>query len=298
MCDFHPISLADKTLFDELLPYEDSKSSGYSFGNVYLWDLLCRRNVARMDDRLCVEYLCKSGPFFAFPVGRGELAPVLEALRRRAEEQGRPFLFHGVTAPQRQALEEACPGRFAFSPDREDFDYIYTVEALSTLSGKKLHGKRNHCNKFEVTYPDWHYERLSPALFDGCLAVLDEWDAEKDGGNPEENRAIRHVFRDWDTLGMEGGILYAGRQVAAFSIGERLTADTMDVHFEKARDDVEGAYPMITWEFSRQLAADHPELRYLNREEDMGIENMQKAKESWYPLFLVEKYTALWGGEA
>ena len=161
-----------------------------------------------------------------------------------------------MTAPQRAALEAALPGKFCFFEDRDDADYMYSVESFATLSGKKLHGKRNFCNRFEASH-DWHYEALSPAAFDDCRSLLQSWDAEKDGGNAEENEAIERMFQYWDTLG----------------------GDTIDVHFEKALDDLPGAYPMIAREFARQLQRDFPEIRYLNREEDMGIPGLRKAKE-------------------
>ena len=102
------------------------------------------------------------------------------------------------------------------------------------------------------------------------------------------------MFQYWDELGMTGGILYADSRPAAFTAGERLGSDTIDVHFEKALDDLPGAYPMIAREFARHLQKDFPEILYLNREEDMGIPGLRKAKEEWYPMFMIDKFTALW----
>ena len=292
MSEFQPIGLQHKPLFDETLGWEDSKSSSDSFGNVFLWDIFCRRNVAALGERLGIEYLCPKGIFYAYPSGRGELVPAVDALHKRAAAQGRPLYLHGVTAPQRLALETALPGRFLFTEDRDNFDYIYSVESFATLAGKKLHGKRNFCNRFEAAN-EWRYEPLSPANFDACRELLRHWDAEKDGGSTEENEAIERMFRFWDSLGMVGGVLFANGKPAAFTAGEPLGSDTIDVHFEKALDDLPGAYPMIAREFARQLQAGLPEIRYLNREEDMGLPGLRKAKEEWYPMFLIEKYTAL-----
>lgn len=294
--DFQPVAIEHKALFDEILPWEGSRSSSLSFGNVFLWDLYCQRNITRLGDRLLVEFLCRKAPFFAYPVGRGELFPAIECLHSRAQEAERPFLLQGITAEQKAALDAAFPGRFIFTPARDDYDYIYSVEALASLSGKKLHGKRNHCNKFEATY-DWKYSPLVPALFPDCLFLLDGWEAEK-SGDPEEYAAIRRVLEHWDELGMEGGILYADGRPAAFSIAEQITADTADVHFEKALEGIPGAYPMVARELARQLRAAHPEIMYLNREEDMGLPNLRKAKEEWYPAYLLEKYTAQWRDDA
>ena len=124
--------------------------------------------------------------------------------------------------------------------------------------------------------------------------MLREWNTEKDGGDPEESEAIERVFRHWDVLGFVGGVLYADGRPVAFTMAEPLRPDTVDVHFEKARADVSGAYPMIAREFARYLRRVRPEVQILNREEDMGLPNLRKAKEEWYPLALLEKCIARW----
>ena len=293
MSEFHPISLSDKPLFDRALAAEPTQSSSVSFGNVYLWDLYCKRNVSDLGGRLGIEFLCPNGPFFAYPYGEGDLSEAIGALRDRALDEGRAFSLHGVTAADRKRLEDALPGRFSFEEDRDSFDYLYSVEAFASLSGKKLHAKRNFCNRFEAAGA-WRFEELTGALFDDCRALLKRWDAEKDGGNTEENRAIERLFEQWDVLSMLGGVLYAGEAPAAFTIGEMLSPDTFDVHFEKADESVPGAYPMAARELARLLRIKHPGCRYLNREEDMGIPGLRRAKEEWYPLALLEKYTAVW----
>lgn len=297
MSQFQPIGLNHKPLFEEMLSYESSDSSTDSFGNVYLWDILCRRNAARLGDRLGVEYLCPRGTFYAYPIGKGDLREAIEALSARAAEQSVPLCIHGITPSQRDDLEEAMPGAFSFMEDRDNFDYIYTVEAMATLSGKKLHGKRNFCNRFEAAH-QWRFVPLAPEIFDDCRSLLREWDAEKDGGDPEENEAIERVFQAWDSLGFLGGVLYAEDKLVAFTIAEPLTPETLDVHFEKARDDVPGAYPMVAREFARYVLEIRPETVWLNREEDMGIPNLRKAKEEWYPDHMLEKYIALRREEA
>ena len=297
MCDFQPIAPEHKALFDECLAAEPTESSGSSFGNVFLWDLYCRRNVARLGGRLGIEFLCPRGPFFAYPSGSGELGEAVDALRRRAEEAGRPLRLRGLTPDERDRLEAACPGAFSFTECRGDFDYVCSVESVAGLAGKKLHGKRNFCHRFEAQY-DWRFAPLTPAEFPDCLTVLDAWSAAHPDTDREEDRAIRRLFALWESLGMEGGVLYADGEPVAFTAAERLNGSTMDIHFEKAREDIPGAYPMVAREYARQVRARHPEVLYLNREEDMDLPNLRRAKEEWHPLFLVKKYTADWRGKA
>lgn len=292
MLNFHPIQITDRAAYLRCLGWEGTQSSSVSFGNVFLWDLLCQRNLALCGERMCAEYLCRTHePFFAYPIGRGELRAAVEGMEERAAAAGRTFSLQGVTAPQCDALRAAFPGRYEYLPQRGEYDYVYSTAALSTLAGKKLHGKRNHCNRFEAAHADWHSEALTPALFPACQEILCRWDAEKAGGSDDENEAIRCCLRHWDALGMEGTVLFADGQPVAFAIGELLQENTADIHFEKAREEVEGAYPMIAREFTRQLLAAHPALEYVNREEDMGLPGLRRAKEEWYPLFLLEKFT-------
>ena len=110
--------------------------------------------------------------------------------------------------------------------------------------------------------------------------------------NPEEQLALKRAFQDFDFLGLEGGLLRTKGEVVAFTIGEKQNGDTYTVHFEKAFSRVRGAYPMINREFVRYVRQLYPEVVYINREDDMGMENLRKAKRSYYPDFMVEKYTA------
>lgn len=293
MNDFEPISIKHKALFDETHAAQPTRSSGDSFGNIYLWDLLCRRNVARLGDRIGVEFMCPNGIFYTFPLGFGDLAPAVEALRQRAASHGTALKLWGLTEETKAALETAFPGCFDYFDDRNNYDYIHDIDSVASLAGKKLHGKRNFCNRFEREH-QWSFVPISPNCFDDCRIFLAEWDQEKDGGNQEEYQAIERVFLEWDRLDMLGGVLYADGVVAGFTAAAPLTADMLDVHFEKARADIPGAYPMVAREFARMVKDVMPEIRYLNREEDMGKPNLRKAKEEWYPTYMLEKTTAVW----
>ncbi len=298
MLNLEPITIEHESLFRRCIDAAGSQNSSVSFGNVYLWSLMCKRNVGLFGERLCVEFLCRQGePFYAFPLGRGELAPALEAMRERSRSLGRRFLFRCVTAEEKEELEAAFPGCFRFQLNDALSDYLYSAQSLSTLAGKKLHGKRNHCNRFEAAH-QWRFQALTPDLFDECREILRCWDENNDGGDEEENAAVECAFRYWDKLDMVGGALFAEERMVAFTFGELLRPDTFDVHFEKALADVEGAYPMVCREFVRLLLDKYPEIEIINREEDMGLPGLRKAKQEWRPLSLLEKYTAEWKEDA
>ena len=169
-------------------------------------------------------------------------------------------------------------------------DYVYETEKLATLAGKKLHGKRNHINKFKTLYPDWTYESLSDDNVEDCFQMALEW-RNQNGceDDPEKNAEMcvtLNSLRLYKELGLKGGVLKAGGRIVAFTVGEPLCDDTFVVHIEKAFPDVDGAYPMINQQFVQHECMDY---KYVNREEDTGAEGLRKAKLSYKPAFLEEK---------
>ena len=236
---------------------------------------------------------------FVFPVGSGPLVPAIEALRAFCEERGYPLLLRGVTEKHCTQLEEAFPGCFSYTLEERLSDYIYPAEKLATYSGKALHGKKNHCNRFEAEH-DWDFLPLTRELIPGCLDMLDVWTEENSARLEDsisyEHDAIIRAFAAFEKLGLEGGVLRSSGKIVGFSLGEMTSPDTFDVHFEKAEIDINGAYPMVCRELTRSMLAAHPGLRYINREDDMGIDALRQSKLSYKPEFLLQKFLARWNG--
>ena len=297
MINFCPIKLSDKSWVDEIVMSENSPSADYNFGNIYIWDKHFKQLVARCGGRMLTKLRYDGKPTFVFPIGTGELRPAIELLREFAAWRGYPFCLRGITEQHRALLEAEYPGRFSYSEDTDNADYIYLAEKLSTYSGKALHGKKNHCNRFEAQY-DWHFVPMTRELIPACMDMLSVWSednaARLDPSIAYEHDAIIRAFAAFEQLGLEGGVLYANGEIMGFTMGEFASRDTFDVHFEKARADVNGAYPMVCREFTRLLMAKHPELKYINREDDMGLESLRTSKLSYKPEYLLKKYTARW----
>ena len=297
MIDSKPLTMEDYPLFRSCADAVNSRNAWLSFGIPYLWDGPEGQNLLHLGDRVAVEWLLtEHSPFFTFPIGSGDLREPVLAMAEYAAAKGQTLTLHYVDEESREALEAALPGCFEFTEDRDEADYIYDISALSTLAGKKLHSKRNYCNRFEAAH-EWRSVPLTPEHFPGCRDLLDRWAAQHQDSSVER-AAVERAFDEWELLSLEGCVLLCEGDVAAFSIGEVLCGDTFVVHFEKAAGDLPGAYPMICREFARQIAAAHPGINYVNREEDMGLPNLRKAKEDWYPCMLLRKYVAVWKGDA
>jgi hypothetical protein len=197
-------------------------------------------------------------------------------------------------------LEKYYPGKFRIQPDRNGFDYIYSIDDLADLKGRKFQKKRNHLNRFRENHPNWRTEPISIENLPAVREMAESWYAHRHEIDPHgsytlEQIALERALSDPEKLGLEGLTLMDGDQLLAFTLASRMSEDTYDVHFEKAREDVDGAYTAINQQMAFHLREKHPELRFLDREDDMGLEGLRKAKLSYNPVRLVEKYWArLW----
>ena len=176
---------------------------------------------------------------------------------------------------------------------------VYSVESLATLAGGKLQPKRNHINRFLTEHDDWRCEPISAENIDECRTMCEEWYAEHAEMGVDlshfagERFAISFAFDNYDAIGFEGLALRADGHIIAFTMGTFFSADTYDVNFEKAFSSIQGAYALINREFSRHIHETHPDVRFLNREDDMGLPGLRKAKLSYQPAVILEKYTAV-----
>jgi hypothetical protein len=235
---------------------------------------------------------------YSYPIGDGDKRAVLEEILADSRERGIPCRITGMTEADKNELENWFPDRFRIRADRDSFDYVYAIDALADLKGKKLQKKRNHFNRFRATRPDYRTESLTCENIARVQHMVNDWYVTRRKSDPDgdyllESLAMAKAFRNFDELDMEGLVLLDGNEVLAVTMGSRMNDTTFDIHFEKAREDVDGAYPAINCEFARYLRLKYPELKFLNREDDMGLEGLRKAKLSYYPDHMVEKYKAL-----
>ena len=299
MVTFASPQFEDRLWVQPLLAAEGSPACEYNFTNIYLWSRAYPQKIARLDGRLLVRIQGKLGQCYLYPTGGGPLAPAVDALAQDAAANSVPLTLVCVTEEQKAALEEACPGRFAFEEDRDGFDYLYDINRLADLPGKKLHAKRNHIHRFDEQFPDWLLEDITPANVPECVELERQWAAirQEEAGEDvetvsEETIAIIEALYHMDKLGLEGALIRADGSPIAFSLGGLITPEVFDVNFEKSFGDIQGAYPAINREMARLIRARHPEVKWLNREDDMGLDGLRRAKLSYYPDILLTKYTA------
>ncbi len=290
--NFQEITLTQKPLFDKYFGQRRYENAHLNFTNLFMWRNIYSIKWAEQHDCLLIKAEYDGQQYMLQPFGPDEaVATVLEALSSFFARQNLPFVIRGVEKFMVDLIEAWRPGQFNFTGDRDNFDYVYHSKDLIELKGRKYHSKKNHINSFLRTYSNYQYEQLTPEWVPHCIENQLEW-CRKKGCDDDptlrgESNAIIEVLTHWTELNLQGGLITIGGKVEGFTFGEQLNADMAVIHVEKANPDIRGVYPVINQKFCEN-AWQH--LEYVNREEDMGIEGLRKAKESYYPAKMIEKY--------
>ncbi len=289
--EWKELTLSDKAIIDAFYEKEQTRNCEFTFANNYLWKPFYPIFFGVVEE--CLVFLTDEADLsVSFPMGNRDEAKVRRAivvLEDYFVQKGKPFQLHLVSPEQFARLEQWFPGRFQIDYDRDFADYLYEGDKLRELTGRKLHNKRTHINKFLKLYPDWQYEAITAANREECERMLQEWwriNQVESGEKAEEFQVVGHALKLMEPLELQGGLLRVNGKVVAFAIGEPVSKDTYVVHFEKAFANVEGAYTMINREFARHAAAGYA---YINREDDAGADGLRQAKLSYDPCRLLEK---------
>ena len=289
MLDFKLPTIEDRPWIQEIYECSGYRGAEYTFANLYLWSYFYGK-VTKFKGFLCQRLNFRDIHQYLYPAGCGDPKEVLELLWQDSRERGKPFVVRSLTEGTMATMKRLFPGQFTYEEIRNAWDYLYEIDTLADLAGKKYQAKRNHINRFVENHPHWHTEVITKENMAVAKELAERWYA----GHEEteaDRRALEKAMDNFEALCFEGIILYAEDEPVGFSMGNRISRDTFDVNFEKALAEVQGAYPLVNREFARYIREKYPEIRYLNREDDMGIEGLRKAKESYHPVFL-KKYIA------
>lgn len=279
----------DKKLFESFFEKENNISQETCFSNLYMWQTGYNMKYDIVDGLLVVfAGYDPIGEYFHFPVGKGDKKQVLEKLDKYMTEKYGTYSIRKLHKSQAAELEGFMPGEFSFEENREFFDYIYSVEELINLSGKKYHSKKNHFNTFVKKY-SYEYHRATAENIGRMRERTLNWINERnDDPDREEYIAMEKMFDSFFDLDLKGGFITVDGEIVAVTAGEN-NFGTAVIHLEKANPDYSGAYAAINKLF---LEHEFAGLNYVNREEDLGIEGLRKAKLSYKPKILLEKITA------
>lgn len=295
MIEFHPVRLEDRSLIERYTMPSGICNCDLAFANMYCWQEVYHSAWAEIEGFLVIRFRIDGGDRIGYmqPVGEGDFGPIIPLLREDAHAHGQRLRIIGLTDEGREMIRRMHVGQFAFESDRALEDYVYNAEDLRTLPGRRYQPKRNHINRFTAEYPDYHYEVLTRDRFGECMALEREWRRAHEGHTSElcaEQRAMQRGFEHFEELGLLGGCIYVGDRLVAFTFGSAVNDHTFDTHMEKADTEYDGAFTIIN-----KLFAEHLPERFtlINREEDLGLEGLRRAKLSYHPAFLQHKFLAI-----
>lgn len=291
---FKPITHADMEEIFTFLTTEKGRTTDFSYAGILMWVDYFKYEYAIFEDTLFIKGVVEndiSTPAFSLPIGKLKLIDSIEKIREYCRLHDISPVLSAVPEYALEELEEA--GIESINPLDDWGDYLYDAQMLSTLSGKKMGKKRNHVNKFNSLYPDNRIELLDSSNADKALEFMSIIDEEGDNAPMaiEERRMTRkllEMIKEGD-IRLEGAILMVGDEIAAFTIGD-VKNDTLFVHVEKASREFEGSYEKINKEYAALMCGRHPEIQYINREDDSGDEGLRYAKQSYHPIEILKKY--------
>lgn len=295
MLQFKPILITDKAKIDRSLQRSGKRSSDYAFANLFSWKHFYRTEWCENGGYLIFRFHISGSEKIAYlePLGDGDLENILKEIRNDADGFKQPLRFTALSEAFVEKVK-AMPilQGFHFYKNRDLANYVYSAESLRALPGKKFHAKRNHIAKFEQLYPECKPRGLTKDDYTTVHEILDKWMSALITPSLSvrmEGEMIETAFKNFDALGLRGMVLCANGKAVAFAFGSMVSSDTFCVHVEKASDEYEGAFAKINQATAQSL----PEcIKFINREEDLGIPNLRRAKLSYHPENLLETYSA------
>ena len=292
---FRDVELTDKDTVRKVTKDCCYRNCDLNFMNICSWQFLYGTQIAIIDEWILFRFKADNHLAYMMPLGNGDLKEIIARLEEDAANHDHSLLILGACDSFVDKLEQAMPGKFHFSYRRDYSDYIYSRSSLSSLEGKKLQPKRNHINQFLRNFPSYEYRPLTSDLIPLCLELEDKWMNEKtefrnDINYMNESRAMNYAFEHWEKLDGIGGTIFVDNKLIAFTFGAAINSCTFDVCVEKADSSITGAYSIINRDFVTHLPANFV---WINREEDLGIEGLRKAKLSYNPTLLLNKYSAI-----
>lgn len=291
MLDFQPLEFKKIPLYKRY--YDDPSALGceYNFVSGYLWRNEYDLRTAFYDDTIIKAYF-RGGDIiwgYCLPSGKNVKGAV-EAALLDARDRGQEPMFGYLSKTESERLEGLFPSMFVFERSKDTQDYIYLTRELARLEGKRFHAKRNHISRFYREYPDARFVELDDKNRNDALRVMELWCAENnlDPKAYGEYAALSEALALYRELGMRGAVLYAGDDPVAMTLGSEISAACFDINFEKALRAYAGSYAVINNEFAKTLTA----YRYVNREEDLGLEGLRRSKLSYFPAIIYDRFEA------
>jgi len=292
--DFTELELDTKSRYSEIFNRTPQKSSDYSFVNLFSWNETRNHTIAITDDLAWIKSHEEAGNIIWGPVGDWYSVDWVYSLERYFPSGA---TFERTPEVLANLLSKELGDRIEISENRNEWEYIYSVEDLVSISGNKFHSKKNKLRQFEKMY-DYEYLDVSSTTIEEILLMQKEWcewrNCDGTPGLKAEHDAIIRVLGSWDSFpGLLGGVIHVDGRMVAYTIAEPISEDTLVIHFEKGMTEYQGIYQAINQKF---LEANGKGFKWVNREQDMGQKGLRNAKRSYNPDHYLKKFRVKWKG--
>ena len=289
---FEPIRLEKQQAYLKLLEQCSQKSSDYSFSNLFGWGDEYDLSWAWQEDLVWIKQARPDVCCWA-PIGRWESIDWVDVFKKKCEEG---FQFTRIPEKLADIWRETLQDRIRIEEERDHWDYIYDINELIELKGNRFHKKKNLLNQFTRKY-EYRYIPFGPEVIEPAMAMQADWCSWRNCESSEvlsaENRSVHKILTHWNELEkLDGGVILVEDIIVAYTIAERLSADTIVIHYEKGCPDYKGVYQAINQMFLAHLSGDY---KWVNREQDLGEEGLRKAKLSYNPVSFLQKYRVIVG---
>ncbi|MFX0180758.1 MAG: DUF2156 domain-containing protein [Candidatus Hodarchaeota archaeon] len=293
------IEIEDKKLFDGYFEKSQPEISEFTFTNLFIWKDYYSFLFLESDNHLIVfshDYFknwkksisnLDEGTFFLTPIGPEPEKLIMSLFKQfdniEIHRVPKDVIEKVIREPEYQTLN------LDIQEDRVNWDYIYEIESLINLPGNKFRQKRRWLNTFLESY-NYEFNIISDDLIDKALKLQLEWcdqnECQTNEDLIEEQKAIKIALENFNELGIYGGIIGVDNKCVAYTLGEMINQDTLVIHIEKAHIEYEGSYQAINNLFLKEFGQN---VKYVNREQDLGIPGLRRAKEAYKPIRMVEK---------
>lgn len=292
--EFKELQLSDKKLFHGFLGEYGFKTYEYAFSTLFVWRHMCKVYHSIIQDSLIVKKEDKvKGTYFMAPIGYEEsrlqsiIGQLVDIKKNTADMH---YLFRDVEEEFLSKLIDIYGDRIKCIEDDGNFDYIYDTQELISLSGKKFHSKKNHFNSFITSYSYYVKDMSEENTGEQCIKFARQWFEEKTAKTDElayELKTIEDLINFRRELNIDGMAVYAEDKLAGFTLGEKLSSNMAIIHIEKGDNDFRGIYAFLNRVFLDKYFSD---VKCINRQEDVGIKGLRKAKMSYNPIRFERKY--------
>ena len=296
---FKDIDINSKSELEPYFKLVDYEASEYCFSTIYTWRHLFNTKYYIENDFAIILLEYEKNVFSIIPLcTKDKLLYVIDFVLNYIKNEYKRIQLKGINQEIADIIKINYKEKFIYEKERDLFEYIYDAESLRTLSGRKNKKKRNHVNTFLNLYKNrYEYKLLEKENFEECLELIDRWEQNKENiessGHKEldeEILSIKEVFENYEKLKDNVKIagVYIDNKLEAFTIGEKINENIALIHIEKANQNIKGLYQYINQQF---LLNEFPNVKYVNREEDLGLDGLREAKLSYHPCKFIEKYS-------